>query len=191
MKSLPKSLEHKTFTLGQAVSEGLSKYDVGLLLEQEIVERVTRGIYRKSDLGVSVDPEEIYRVATLQCGKDSAICLLSALEYYGLTDSIPKKIWILVPHSKRVVANNLKLVRCRSPKWDEGIAWHKTYSMTSIERTLVECLLYKRMVGTDVALRALKDALQKKVTTLGKIYNTAKNLAVEQRIRSVIEVLSA
>lgn len=191
MTSLPKSLENKTFTLAQAVAQGLSKYNLSLLIKEGSLERVTRGVYRSSHLDVVSDPEESYRVATLLCGEDSAICLLSALEYYGITDSIPKKTWVLVPHTKRVVAKNLKLVRCREPKWDAGIDWHKTYAMTSIERTLIECVMYKRLIGSDVALRAFKVALQKKLTTLAKIYETAKELAVTHRIQSVIEVLSA
>jgi predicted transcriptional regulator of viral defense system len=191
MASLPKSLENKTFTLAQALSQGLSKYALSLLIEKGSLERVTRGVYRSSHLDTTADPEESYRLATLLCGKDSAICLLSALEHYGITDSIPKKTWVLVPHIKRVTTKNLKLVRCRDPKWNAGIVCHKTYSMTSIERTLIECVIYKRLIGMDVALRAFKVALQKKLTTLAKIYQTAQDLAMTHRIQSVIEVLSA
>ena len=106
-----------------------------------------------------------------------------------MTDEIAKQVWVLVPASKRVVSSDLKLIRSRDPQWDIGIRRTKDYWITTLERTLVECLLYKRLIGHQVALAALKQALSQRKVKLGHVYDVANKMGVAHRIRPIIEVL--
>ena len=121
----------------------------------------------------------------------SSICLLTALEHYHVTDQVPKKIWVLVPEPKRVRSKDLKLIRSRNPQWDVGILKTKNYWITTLERTLVECLIHKQMIGSQVALEAIKQAVAQKKVKLGDLIDMAKNMNVEHRIRPYIEAMAS
>lgn len=155
-----------------------------------LLERPSRGVYRASDAEENPG-EDPYQVATLRCGFPSAVCLLSALERYHLTDQIPKHTWMLVPDTKRVSSSDLKLIRSRNPQWEIGIKKNKKYWITTLERTLVDCLFYRRMIGNQVALEALKLALSQKKVKLGSLYDLAKKMGVIHRITPYLEALAS
>ncbi len=186
IKILPK----RPFSYQEALQLGAGQHIVKKLLAQGLIERLSHGVYQLSDQAGSAG-EDIYRAATLRCGLPSCVCLLSALEYHHLTDQIAKKVWMLVPEGKRIVARELKLVRSRRPTWEVGIKKAKGYWITTIERTLIDCLLYRRMVGSQVALAALKQAVAQKKVKPGRIYDVAKQMGVEHRIRPYLEVLTS
>lgn len=185
-----KKLPRGPFSYKKARSSGLSKHTLRKLVKEGQIERISRGVYQivEHDDG---SMENSYRSATLRCGLPSCVCLLSALEYYNLTDQIAKKVWMLVPVSKRIRSRDLKLIRTREPKWNIGIQKTKHYWITTVERTLIDCLLQKRMVGSQVALAALKQAVAQKKVKLGELYDTAKLMGVEHRVKSYIEVLAS
>ena len=135
--------------------------------------------------------EDRYRIATLRCGTPSAVCLLSALEHYHVTDQITKQVWVLVPEPKRIASKELKLVRSRNPQWDIGVRKMKQYWITTLERTLIDCLVYRRLIGSQVALEAIKQALTEKKVKLGDLYDMAKKVGVEHRVRPYIEALAS
>lgn len=172
------------------MTKGLSKTDLSRMVKGNILERLTRGVYQVHNSDEKI-VESQYQAATLRCRIPSCICLLSALDYYHLTDQIPKKTWILVPHNKRVQSNQLKLIRSRDPKWHIGISKGKTYWMTTLERTLVDCILYRRLIGSQIALEAVKRAMTQKKVKLGNLYDMAKKMKVEHRIQPYIEALAS
>jgi predicted transcriptional regulator of viral defense system len=188
MGNLPPKLQKSPFTLRQAKEQGLSYYDLGKLVSNGRAEQVARGIYRAA--GSDIDDEEQYRIATLRVGTPSAICLLSALSRYNLTDIIAKKTWIMVPVQKRTSDRTLKLFRSRNPNWKIGIRKEARYTITTIERTLVDCLSQRSRLGINTSISALRKALETKKTTLGKVIDMAKELGVLHRILPYIEALS-
>ena len=188
--SLPKKLTGRPFSLKEALGQGLTKYALQQQLRNGSLIRLTRGVYKASsdgDLGV----ESQYQAATIQCGLPSCVSLLSALEYYQITDQIPNRTWMLVPNEKRVQSKKLKLIRSRNPQWDIGIRKSKTYWISTLERTLIDCLLYKSLVGSQVSLEAIKKAVLQKKVKWGALYDMAKKMKVEHRVASYIEALSA
>lgn len=188
-EKLPKFLAVSPFSLEEAIAAGLTKYAVSKLLKQGSLERVSHGIYQAADRAM-FEQEDQYRSATLRCGQPSAICLLSALEHYHLTDLIPNKTWIMVPNEKRVRANELKLVRLRKPHWEIGIRKASGYWITSIDRTLIECLLQKRLISSTEALSAIKQALEDKKTTLHNLFEVARKMKVLDRVLPYIQAFT-
>jgi predicted transcriptional regulator of viral defense system len=188
MDSLPPKLQEKPFTVSQAAKQGLSFYELGKLVSSGTVEQIARGIYRAA--GGDIGEEEQYRMAILRVGTQSAICLLSALSHYHLTDVIPKKTWVMVPGQKRTSDRTLKLFRARNPHWKIGIQKEDGYSITTIERTLVDCLTQRSRLGTNTSVAALRTAIESKKTTLSKVLEMAKELRVVHRILPYIEALA-
>jgi len=199
-------IPNRPFSTKQAVALGISKTTLTRLVRKGIIERISRGVYQVSEeysaseldgnrksikSGTYTETERDYVSATLRCGSPSAICLLSALEHYNLTDEIPNRIWVMVPETKRVRSDALKIIRCRNPRWDLGFHKNKDYWMTTLERTLIDCVVYKKIVGQQVALSALKLALRDKKINLGDLYDLARRIGVARVIKPYIEILGA
>ena len=160
---------------------------VAKLTSGELV-RVGKGIYAKpTDLeGIEGD---FYR-ATLLCGKKSTICLLSALNFYGLSEQLFGGVWILVPYTSYVPRKKfLRVIRSRSPHWVMGIRSTSRYKITNIERSIVDAFRYQRLVGISTAIYALKTALKENQTTKAKVYDMAKKLGVAKRLLPYLETL--
>lgn len=183
-------LPKRPFSYQEALKLGIGQHVIKKMMVQNLIERISHGIYQHSARS-SNDSEDLYRAATLRCGILSCVCLLSALEYHHLTDQIAKKVWMLVPAAKRIAVPELRLIRSRCPRWDIGIKKTKGYWITTLERTLIDCLLYRRMVGSQVALAALKQAVAQKKVKPGRICDVAKSMGVEHRIRPYLEVLTS
>ncbi len=81
-------------------------------------------------------------------------------------------------------------MRRNNPQLGIGIIAHKGYKITSIERTIVDTLVLKRIVGVNVGVGALKTALSSRKTTLNKILTMATKLRVDHRVMSYLEALS-
>jgi predicted transcriptional regulator of viral defense system len=188
MRKVPAQLKKGPFTYQQAIAQGLNLRSFRELVAAGAFEQVVRGVYTPK--GRDYSEEDQFRVATLIVGEPSAICLISALSYYDLTDIIPKKTWIMVPDTKRSQLPGLKVQRHRSPDWNIGIEMHDGYSMTSVERTIVEAICNRAKIGTQVSVEALRKSVQTKQTTLSKIMNMAKQLGVLHRVLPYIEALS-
>lgn len=188
MRKIPKELKKGPFTYRQAASCGLNLRSFRNLVADGAIEQVARGVYLPA--GYDYSDEEQFKVATLIVGEPSAICMISALSSYELTDVIPKKTWIMVPASKRSRYTELKLHRARRPQWDIGIEKRDGYRITSIERTIVEALCARTKLGAQVGVVALRKAVQSKKTTLSKVMDMAKRLEVLHRVLPYVEAMS-
>ena len=192
--AFPNKLRNRLFTWAEAKRLGVSWNEIQRQLKSGGLERVSLGIYRtpiddRGDANHTYE-EEQFRVATIRLGKPSAVCLVSALVVYGLTDLIPRTVWLLVPAEKHTRFKDVRLFRKRDPKFNIGIVKENGYWITSIERTLAECLLERRRVGTNTAVEALRKAIIEKQTTLSKVLDTAIKLGFADRIRPYIEALA-
>lgn len=181
------ALANTPYSYAQLLKLGISAEQIKRFLRQGSLFRLSRGIYQKAE-GDLAD-EEQFISATLRVGSPSAICLLSALVFYHLTDEIPKKVWILVPLNKRTFHRDLRLSRSREPRWNMGIIKENGYSITNLERTLVECLVHKNL-RFPIATAALRQALREKKTTLNKVVTMANQLKLQHRIQSIIVALA-
>lgn len=185
---LQDNIKNGLFSTQKAIKNGLSYHDLHHLTESHIITRLARGIYCQSDYDLSEEDQAI--LATMIVGKPSAICLLSALSHHQLTDIIPKVTWIMVPDTKRTQHSKLRVFRKIHPWWTVGIQKEVQYWVTDRERTLVDCLTQKRLIGTQTAVEGLRQAIKDQKTTLDKVLKMAARLKVEHRIITTIEALA-
>ncbi len=189
MLIIPNALKIGNFSRKKAEKYGVNQYRLYRWLDEGVLERIERGIYRVPT--IDYDDQDAFRTATMRLGKKSAVCLLSALVFYNLTDEIPHQTWMMVEQSKRSQHKDLRLIRVLDPKWKIGIESQDGYKITSLERTLIDCLLWKRHLGSMLGLQSLKRALTQKKTTLSKVIDMAAKLNVLGRIQPIIEVLAS
>lgn len=189
-QTLIKIRKKSVLTKEEMLSSGVTLYRLKEWIKSGHVKRVSHGIYRLL-LEYSDDEfhDERFREATAIAGSKSAVCLLSALEYYHLTDLITESVWVMVPHNKRVQSEKLTILRTRNPHWTIGILRQRGFKITSLERTLIDCLIQQRKIARTVAIEAIKMALKDRKTDLNVLYETAKKLGVERRLSHILEVL--
>ena len=184
----PISLRNRMFTWADAKRLNVSWNEIQRQLKAGTLERLSRGVYRYPE--EDINDEDQFRVATLRLGGDSAVCLVSALAFYGLTDIIPRIVWLLVPVEKHTRFTGVRLFRKREPRFNIGIVRHRGYAITSIERTLAESLLERKRIGTNIAAEAIRKAILQKKTTLSKVLDIAIELGFGDRIRPYIEAMA-
>lgn len=184
------SLPAHPFGASEVQSLGLTRAKLRAALSAGRIERVARGVYQLTERA-TLDPEDAYRTATLRCGPPCCVALLSALDHYHLTDEIPKQTWLVVPNQKRVASADIRAIRLRSPRWGIGIIHADGYWVTSLERTLIDCLVHRRILGSSVAIEALRRSLSEKKTKLAHLIKTAKQLGVLHRVLPYLESFAA
>ena len=62
--------------------------------------------------------------------------------------------------------------------------------ITSPARTVVDCFRFRRLVGKDVALEALRDALHDRRATVGEILRAAEVCRAKSLVVPVLEALT-
>lgn len=167
--------------------QGISRNEIQGLVQAEKILRIGRGVYQLSE--VELSDENQYRAATKRIKGPTAVCLLSALAHYNLTDEIPKRVWLLVDANRKSYLKDVRLFRSHKPRWKVGIMEAEGYRITTLERTIVDAILYQHKLGT-LGTDALKKALSAKQTTASKIMEMAERLGVAERVLPYLQVLA-
>jgi len=92
------------------------------------------------------------------------VCLLSALSFHRLTTQAPFEVWIAIDrkaHKPRIENTPLRVVRFSGPVRTYGVEEHVvekvTVRVTSAAKTVADCFRYRKKIGLDVALEALRE----------------------------------
>ena len=74
----------------------------------------------------------------------------------------------------------------------EDVAFERVAArITSPARTVVDCFRFRRLVGKDVAIEALRDALGDRKASADEIWRAAEACRAKSLVGPVLEVLSA
>jgi predicted transcriptional regulator of viral defense system len=181
------------FRPSQLESAGLSRHRLRALVRRGEVEHVGRGIYRLS----RAEPTENYSLA-MACARvpNSVVCLLSALRVHEIGTQSPAEVWLAIPHKARAprsLSLRLRIVRFTGAAWTyavketafEGVPAR----ITSPARTVVDCFRLERLVGAEVAMEALHDALRQKKTTVAEL-SRVERMFPSRRLRAALDVRS-
>lgn len=174
---------------------GVHSRQLRRLVDDGSVERVARGLYRLADR----EPTEHYSLAAV-CARvpNAIVCLLSALNVYDLGTQLPWQVWVAIPHKARAPRLGdlpVQLVRFSGASLQYGVD-DATFEgvparITSPARTVVDCFRLRRLVGKDVAIEALRDALLERKATADQIWRAAEVCRAKSLVGPVLEVLSA
>jgi predicted transcriptional regulator of viral defense system len=157
----------------QLEEAGLTRDQLPALLRSGKIERVGWGLYRLVD----AEPTENYSLA-MACARvpNSIVCLLSALRVHGIGTQSPADVWLAIPHKARVPSLRelrLRIVRFSGPAWDFGVQVTEFEGVpariTSPARTVIDCFRFERLVGPEVALEALQDAMRQRKVTVAEL----------------------
>ena len=195
------SAERLRSLLGQAFFRPRDAADIGVdahrlrgLVEDGAVERVGRGLYRWA----GAETTEHYSLGAVCARVPGAIvCLLSALVVHRLGTQLPRELWIAIPHkarSPRMPEQPIRVVRFSGASLQYGVqnaAFEGVPArITSPARTVVDCFRFRRIVGKDVALEALREALGNRKASADEIWRAAEVCRAKSLVGPALEVLS-
>jgi predicted transcriptional regulator of viral defense system len=182
------------FRARDAAVLGTGSRDLRGLVEEGLVERVARGLYRLADAA----PTEHYTRAAVCARVPSAIiCLLSALSVHGLGTQLPWEVWIAIAHKAReprLPELPIKVIRFSGAALRYGVeetAFDGVPArITNPARTVVDCFRFRRLVGKDVAFEALSEALRERKASADEIWRAAEVCRAKSLVGPVLEALS-
>ena len=159
----------------------------------QVIRRV-RGVYVKPDHAATRHTD----LAAVGARTPKAIvCLVSALEYHGLTTQLPHAVWIMIQksaHRPAITSPAIRVLRASGAALTAGVEKHKiegvVVQMTNPAKTVADCFRYRDTVGTDVAVEALRDCLRKRKATPADIFEMAKVDRVARVMRPYLEALT-
>jgi predicted transcriptional regulator of viral defense system len=158
--------------------------------EGELVQ-TGRGLYQLPEAKFSAAHSMAEAARVLPRG---VVCLLSALQYHGLTTQTPHEVWMLLA-SKDWASRNppvaIKVVRASGEALTAGIERHTIervpVPITVPAKTVADCFKYRNKIGLDVAIEALKDCLRLRRATVDELWRYAAICRVQNVMRPYIE----
>jgi len=177
----------------EVVEAGIPRSYLSRLVERGELERIGRGLYQHTSHHVTTHHSLAIAAKRVD---DSTICLLSALQFHGLTTQNPHEVWLAIGPKDRqptVEAVNLRTVRMSGRARTEGIEVHDIEGVAvpifGAAKTVADCFKYRCTVGKDVALEALEDYLRAS-GTVDELWHVAGICRVRTVIRPYLEVLA-
>ena len=161
------------------------------------VERISRGLYHLA----KVEPTEHHSLAAV-CARvpDVVLCLLTALRYYELGSQLPREVWIGIARKARaphIPELPIRVVRFNAAQLQYGVDDVRLEGVpariTNPARTVVDCFhpWKLRLVGKDVALEALREAIHQRKATPDEIARADEACRTSKSTSTIIPYLEA
>ena len=158
------------------------------------LERAARGLYRLPDSSSS-EHEGLVTVASKV--PQAVVCLLSALQFHGLTTQLPWQVWFAMPrgsHVPRLEYPPIRMVQFTGEAYTQGIETHERDGVKlhvySVAKTVADCFKHRNKIGMDVALEALKDARAQGRASFDDLWRCAKVCRVSNVMRPYMEAVA-
>lgn len=174
-------------------ARGIGRHYLYALQKDGVLERVGIGSYALAN-GIPHPHNDLVDIS--RRSPKAVISLVSALAFHELTTQIPTQIWITLPRGAWVpTIDQLKLVTTHvsGKAYRYGIEKHRINNQIvkvySPAKTVADCFKFRRKVGLDIAIEALKDALAQKKATAAEIMTTAEIDRMGILMRPYLEAL--
>ncbi len=177
----------------QAIKGGISPRTLYELVQNGDVIRLSRGLFQLS----SAEPFSIPDIIPVFLKIPKAVlCMVSALNYYELTNQIPHQIDIALPQDAekpRLEYPPLRIFWLSKKSYITGIEEEKIdsirFKIYNREKTISDCFKFRNRIGMDVAIEALQMYLKIPESDIPSLLHYAKINRVENVIKPYIQAL--
>jgi predicted transcriptional regulator of viral defense system len=174
---------------------GITAATVSRMVRDGEVMRLTRGLYQLAD--AQLDTSHSLAEAAKRLPK-GVVCLVSALAFHGLTDQLPKKVWLAIGKrdwEPKPDGTPIRIVRFTDKLLAEGVETHLIEAVPvkvfGAARTVADCFRHRSKVGLSVAIEGLQEALRQRKATPAEIARQAERGGISTVIRPYLEALTA
>jgi predicted transcriptional regulator of viral defense system len=174
---------------------GISAQTIARAVESGEVERISRGVYQKRD--AEVEESQTLAEAVMRVPK-GVVAMVSALAFHGLTDQMPRRVWMAIGTSDWAPVQSyppLRMVRFTETYLRQGIEHHAIAGIDvpvySIPKTLADLFRNPKLVDRSVAIEGLRAALQQRKATPSEIAQAAKAGGAWKVMQPYIEALTS
>ena len=172
---------------------GIPRAYLKRLCDRGVLERVDRGLYRLAEAPVT----ELSSLAdAAKRVPHAVVCLLSALQVHGLTTESPHAVWVLIDRRARMpklAYPKLEVVRASGPAREHGVENRVIdgvkVQLTTPAKTVADCFRFRRHVGLEVALAALRDYLKTRKGSIDELVEAARADRIYSFMRPYLEAL--
>ncbi len=165
------------------------------LVATGVAVKIGPGVYKLSGAEAS-ELETIAMVASAV--PDSIVCLLSALAIHEIGTQSPHQVWIALDRKARKpsrLGSLVRVVRFSGQMLSYGVESREIMGVpvriTSPARTVVDCFRYRKKIGIDIAIEALRDAIDMRKATVDEIVRAAEVCRARTVIRPYLEALGS
>ena len=173
---------------------GIPRVYLRRLCDRGLLERVDRGLYRLADAPVT-ESSSLAEVAVRV--PDATVCLLSALAVHELTTEVPHAVWVMIDRrarTPRITYPRIEVVRASGRAREHGVEVREidgvAVRITSPAKTVADCFRYRRYVGLEVALAALREYMRAHRTGVDALVAAARADRVFTLMRPYMEALA-
>ncbi|RWO62346.1 transcriptional regulator (plasmid) [Mesorhizobium sp. AR02] len=157
--------------------------------------RLARGLYQLSDAPLDVHHSLAEAAKRVPKG---VVCLVSALAFHGLTDQLPRQVWLAVGQKDwppKPDGTPIRIVRFTERLLNDSVETHVIEGVPikvfGVIKTVADCFRYRNKIGLSVAIEGLQEALRQRKATPGEIARQAEHGGVSTVIRPYLEALTA
>lgn len=177
--------------MSEALKYGISRYMLYKMRDDDLIEQISRGIYRLVSLPPMSNPDLV--TVSLRFPR-AVICLISALSFHEMTTQIPHEVSLAVPRGARMPSLDSPPVHAYKfavEAFEIGIEEYyidgAVVKIYDAEKTLVDCFKYRNKLGMDVALEALQLYRSQKKFDIKKLLKYARVCRVAEVIKPYLE----
>lgn len=174
---------------------GVTAATVSRMERDGAVIRLARGLYQLPDAPLDASHSLAEAAKRLPRG---VVCLVSALAFHGLTDQLPKKVWMAIGRKDWTPKPDgvpIRVVRFAESLISEDIETHVIEGVPvkvfSAAKTVADCFRHRSKIGQSVAIEGLQEALRQRKATPAQIARQAERGGVSTVIRPYLEALTA
>lgn len=179
----------------ELVEAGVARVQLSRMVAAGELIRLARGVYTAPGVALPGSEEGVLVVA--ERIPEASLCLLTALRLHGLTTQAPFEVWIAIGNKDRLPRLDwppLRVVRFSGEALTAGLESRtmgsKQVRVTNISKTVADCFKFRNLVGLDVAIEALRDALRARATSVDELWKYAQICRVTKVIRPYLEALA-
>ncbi len=179
---------------GDALQLGIHPRTLYEMRDSGVLERISRGVYRLSDLPPLSDPD-LATVATRI--PEGVICLISALAFHRLTREIPHYVYLALPRGDRpprLSHPTLRVFWLTDAVFRAGVETHTLDGVSlriySPAKTIADCFKYRNKLGIGVAVEALRMLKERGDLDPDEIVHFARICRVENVMKPYIQALT-
>lgn len=185
--------KHGIMRTKQILQAGIHPATLYSMRDSGMLETISRGVFRLANTPPLSNPDLTIVSARVPSG---VICLISALSFHDLTTQIPHQVQLALPRGAeepRIKHPPIKTYRFAAQAFTEGVETHRIDGIPvrvySPEKTLADCVKFRREIGTETIIEALKFYRERKPIHIDLILHYSSICRVSNMIRPYLEAI--